>query len=128
MAREGGEDRQFLIYLFIYSNKLAYLQLWTDLVFRSSPPKSHEQGYLNFKQKPGKIRVNEFIFRTYNFTKNYLKWLTLLKKITRKYFSKIFVQKFQRLVLQNTLYICIKKAVHGLSKIIQNYVNNKINN
>ena len=42
------------------------------------------QGYLNFWQKPWNIRVNKFISRTCNFTKDYLKcrkWLTLLKKI-----------------------------------------------
>ena len=38
----------FLIYLSIYSNKLVYLQLITVLVYRSSPSKSHGQGYLNF--------------------------------------------------------------------------------
>ena len=43
-------DREFLIYLLIYSNKLAYLQLITVLVFRSTPPKSHEQGYLNLSK------------------------------------------------------------------------------
>ena len=47
MTREGAGDREFLIYLLIYSNKLAYLQLITVLVYRSSPPKSNEQGYLN---------------------------------------------------------------------------------
>ena len=50
MAREGGGDCRLLIYLLIYSNKLAYLQLITVLVYRSSPPKSHEQGYLNFSK------------------------------------------------------------------------------
>ena len=48
MAREGARDREFLMYLLIYSIKLAYLQLITVLVYGSSPPKSHEQGYLNF--------------------------------------------------------------------------------
>ena len=48
MAREGAGDCGCLIYLLIYSNKLAYLQLITVLVYRSSPPKNHEQGYLNF--------------------------------------------------------------------------------
>ena len=47
MTREGARDRQFLIYLLIYSNKLALLQLIAVLVYRSRPPKSHEQGYLN---------------------------------------------------------------------------------
>ena len=42
------KDHEFMIYLLIYSNKLAYLQLITVLVYGSSPPKSHEQGYLNF--------------------------------------------------------------------------------
>ena len=37
MTREGAGDREF------YSNKLAYLQLVTGLVYRSSPPKSHGQ-------------------------------------------------------------------------------------
>ena len=40
MAREGTEDREFLIYSLIYSNKLAYLQLITVLVCRNSPLKS----------------------------------------------------------------------------------------
>ena len=48
MTREGAEDRKFFIYLLIYSNELAHLQLVTGLVYRSSPPKSHGQGYLNF--------------------------------------------------------------------------------
>ena len=48
MAREGAGAGGFLIYLLIYSNKLAYLQLITVLGYRSSSPKSHEQGYLNF--------------------------------------------------------------------------------
>ena len=109
MTREGAGDREFLIYLLIYSNKLAYLQLVTGLVYRSSPPKSHGQGYLNFYQKPWQIRVNEFIFRTCNFTKNYLKWLTLLKKISLRYFSRILLKSFRGLALQNTsLYICSK--------------------
>ena len=51
MAREGAGDREILIYLLIYSNKLAYLQLVTVLVYGSSFPKSHEQDYLNFQQK-----------------------------------------------------------------------------
>ena len=42
MTREGAGDRES------YSNKLAYLQLVTGLVYRSSLPKSHGQGYLNF--------------------------------------------------------------------------------
>ena len=46
IAREGDGDREFLIYLLIYSNELAYFQLITLLVYGSSPPKSHEQGYL----------------------------------------------------------------------------------
>ena len=48
MAREGAGDHEFFIYLFIYSNKLAYLQLVTVLVYGSSPLKSHQQGYLKF--------------------------------------------------------------------------------
>ena len=47
MARKGTGDREFLKYSLIYSNKLAYLQLITVLVYGNSPPKSHERGYLN---------------------------------------------------------------------------------
>ena len=47
MAREGTEDREFFIYSLIYSNKLAYLQLITVLVYGNSLPKSQEKGYLN---------------------------------------------------------------------------------
>ena len=50
MARKGTENGEILIYLLIYSNKLAYLQLITLLVYGNSPPKSHEQqqDYLTF--------------------------------------------------------------------------------
>ena len=41
MACEGGKG----LWVFIYSNKLAYLQLMY-LVYGSNPPKYHEQGYL----------------------------------------------------------------------------------
>ena len=47
MAREGIGAREFLIDLFIYSSKLAYLQLITVLVYGNSPLKSHEKDYLN---------------------------------------------------------------------------------
>ena len=56
-----------------------------------------------------KKRVIEFIFRTCNFTKNDFKWLTLLKKITLRYFSRNLFHSFRGCVLQN-------------------HVNNKINN
>ena len=46
MAHEGDGDREILIYLLIYSKKLAYLQLViTVLVYGNSSPKCHEQGY-----------------------------------------------------------------------------------
>ena len=48
MAHEGARDTEFFMYLLIYSNKLAYLQLIKVLVYRSSPTESHEQGYLKF--------------------------------------------------------------------------------
>ena len=48
----GVGIREFLIDLLIYSNKSVYLQLITVLVQGSSPPKSHEQDYLNLQQKP----------------------------------------------------------------------------
>ena len=47
MAQEG-DGAEFLIHSLICSNKLANFQLITVLVFRSSPPKSHKKGYLNF--------------------------------------------------------------------------------
>ena len=51
MALEAARDGEILIYLLIYSNRLAYLHLITVLVYRNIPPKSHEQDYLNFQQK-----------------------------------------------------------------------------
>ena len=50
MALEAAGYREILIHLLIYSNKLAYLQLITVLVYGNSSPKSHEQDYLNFQQ------------------------------------------------------------------------------
>ena len=51
MTPEEAGDREFLIYLLIYSNKLAYSQLITVLVYGNSPPESHEQSYLNVLAK-----------------------------------------------------------------------------
>ena len=48
MARQGTEESEFFIYLLIYSNKFPSLQLIINLVCGSSPPKSHEEGYLKF--------------------------------------------------------------------------------
>ena len=49
-------------------------------------------------------------------------------KITLRYFSRILFKSFRGLVLQNTsLHICSKYVVHGLFKITQICVNNKIN-
>ena len=124
-AREGTGDRGILIYLMIYSNKLAYLQLIAVLVYGNSSPKSHEQDYLNFQQKLWKIR--EFIFRRCNFTKNEL----FLRYYLRILFSEDFFYHGTSMLLQNTsLYIFSnsKYFEHGLFKIIQNYFNNKINN
>ena len=45
MTREGTGDCEFFIYSLLYSNKLAYLQLIT--VYRNSPSKINEKGYLN---------------------------------------------------------------------------------
>ena len=50
MARKGAEELWNSDYLLIYSNKLAYLQLITVLLYGNSSPKSHEQDYLNFQQ------------------------------------------------------------------------------
>ena len=47
MAHKASGDREVLIFLLIYSNKLAYLQLIIVLDYESSPLKSHERGYLN---------------------------------------------------------------------------------
>ena len=44
---EETRNRECLIYLLIYSNKLSYLQLLTVLVYGNSLPKSHEKVYLN---------------------------------------------------------------------------------
>ena len=80
---------------------------------------------LNFQQKLWKIR--EFIFRRCNFTKNEL----FLRYYFRILFSEDLFYHGTSMLLQNTsLYICSnsKYVVHGLFKIIQNYVNNKINN
>ena len=90
-ARRGGWDCAFLIYLLIYSNKLAYLQLITVLVQGSGPFKSHKQVYLNFQQKPRKIRVNEFIFRTYNLLK-----INFFIRIFQGFCLKVSENLFQR--------------------------------
>ena len=48
LAHEGAQDCEFFIYLLIYSNKLAHLQLFPVLVYGRRPPKSHEEAYLKF--------------------------------------------------------------------------------
>ena len=121
MAREGVGDRKILIYLLIYSNKLAYLQLITVFVYGNSSPKSHKQDYLNFQQKLWKII--EFIFRRYNFTKN---------EVFLRYFSGFclkvpedFFYHGTCMLLQNTpLYICVntKYVVHCFLKRIQSFL------
>ena len=45
LADERAKDREFFIYLLVYSNKLAYLQLIRALVYGSGPSKNHGQGY-----------------------------------------------------------------------------------
>ena len=46
--RQGDQGQIiFDIYSLIYSNKLAYLQLITVLVYGNSLPKNQEKGYLN---------------------------------------------------------------------------------
>ena len=116
----GDLERELLILSLIYSNKLAYLQRITVLVYRKSPPKSHEKGYLN--QTFRKICKNEFVFKTCSFTK---------KKLLLRYFSRILFKSFRILLLQNTSsHICSnsKQVVHALFKIIKNYVDSKISN
>ena len=62
MAHEGAGDSVFFLHLLIYSNKLACLQLIKVLVYRSSPPKSYEQGYLNFSKNLEKyVWMNSFL-------------------------------------------------------------------
>ena len=65
-------QRQLFYIRNLYSNKLLYLQLIAALVYRNNFLRSHKQCYLNFQRKPWKIRLNEFIFRTCNFTKDEL--------------------------------------------------------
>ena len=43
MVREGVGEREFLIHLLIYSNKLAYLQLVTVLVYGSFQDNCHRE-------------------------------------------------------------------------------------
>ena len=57
MTHEVAKDGEFLIYSLIYWNELAYLQLIKVMVNRSSPPKSHEQGYLNFS-----INIEKYVW------------------------------------------------------------------
>ena len=80
--------------------KLAYLQLITVLVYRNNSPKSHEQGYLYFEQKPWKIRVNEFIFTACNFTKNEL--------LSMKFFKSCMIQMLVYQVCMNSLFYMVK--------------------
>ena len=122
MAHKGAGDHKILIYLLTYSNKLAYLQLIIVLVYGNSSPKSHEQDYLNFQQKLWKI--SEFIFSKIN------SFLGIFKRFSEKV-SEDFFYHGTSVLLQNTsFYICSnsKYVVHGLFKIIKNYINNKINN
>ena len=84
MAVEAAGDREILIYLLIYSNKLAYLQLITVLVYENSSPKSHEQDYLNFQQKLWKI--SKFIYRKCTFAKN---------ELFLRYFLRILFKSFR---------------------------------
>ena len=62
-------DREFFIYLLTYSSKLTYVQLITVLVYRTSPPKSREQGYLNLSKN----------FKKYLWVNSFLEPATLLK-------------------------------------------------
>ena len=49
MGHKSRRVMNVLISLFVdVSNKLAYLQLTNVLVNRNSPPKNHEQSYLDF--------------------------------------------------------------------------------
>ena len=93
MALEAARDGEILIYLLIYSNRLAYSHLTTVLVYRNSPPKSHEQDYLNFQQKLWKI--SGFIFTRYKFTKN---------ELFLRYFLRILFKSFRGLLLPWNLY------------------------
>ena len=54
--------------------------------------------------------------------------INFTKKVILRYFSRILFKSFRGVILQNTSwYICSKQVMHGPFKIIQIYVNNKIN-
>ena len=86
MAREGGQGPSiFAIPIDIFKWISLFAVINNFGLWKQSSQKSWTR--LNFLQKPWKIRVNELIFRTYNITKNYLKWLTLLKKLFLRIFQ-----------------------------------------
>ena len=91
-ARGGREPRVFDIPIDISK----WMQLITVLIYRTSPTKSWTRA------KTLKIRANKFIVRTCNFTKNYLKWLTLLKKsplgIFQRFCFKVSEDLFYRIL------------------------------
>ena len=72
------------------------------------------------------MRGNKFIARTCIFTKDYLKWLTLPKKLLLDIFQGFCLKVLGDLIYR-TPPLCSKQVVHGLFKIIQIYVNNKMN-
>ena len=77
----GPGTVNFFVYLLIYWNKLAYLQLITVMAYGNSLPKSHEQDYIKFQKNPWEILVNLFSFRTCNLTKTELFLRYFSKKI-----------------------------------------------
>ena len=93
MVREVARDRETLIYLLIYSNKLASLQLIAVLVYENSSTKSHKQYYINFQQKLWKI--SEFISTRYNVTKN---------EPFLRYLLRILFESFRGLLLPWNFY------------------------
>ena len=82
MAREGAGEHEFLIYL--YSNKLAYLQLITVLVYGNSSTKSHEQSSKNLEKY---VWMSSFLEPV---TKN---------ELFLRYFSRIFFKSFRGFLL-----------------------------
>ena len=104
MWPEGTRGCEFLISLFLISSKLAYLQIITVLVYGSSPPKSHEQNYLNCLQNPWNLHERGFLFWACNSTniEIFLRYfLRILFKVSEGFFH---TTRSMPVVIVNRLY------------------------
>ena len=110
MAHERARKREFLLYLLMYSNKLAYLQLIRVLVHGSSPPKSHEQSYLNFK---GCVRyfLSNFYISPNDSSSKTMKFFIHLKSPFRSRDIQMFV------FMSSPLFLSFSHCFRGLSKL-----------